>query len=277
MLKNILTFGGAGKLKKELETFENLQHNFISASQQYSLLIESRSILFYNLMIERNEAIRNFELLKSLIRIKKELKSKKTESNIDSLSIDVGVNFNNLIKIENSDFTEIIDSSIRNISKSTGQSFDRIVDSFNNKGVVSKQELKAEALMIGVDLVGEAFNYIGNLNEEVNRKRKEVQHHIDILQNRLQQIYDSYENLFADSLRIDEIFQSLNKNNKIFVEKYKLIIEKYFVGYDLNNKNEHLHNYNDNLEQDIKFLIMFCNEYSKTIKINITSQHNISN
>jgi len=269
MLKNILTFGGAGKLKRETETFESLQHKYITSSQQYNLLIKNRSILFYNLMLERNEAIRNFELLKSLIKIQKKIKSKKMDSNNDELSTIVDVNFNKMINIKKNNYTQIIDSSIRNISKSTDKSFDRLINNFNSNGTLTKQDIKVEALMVGVDLVGEAFNYIGNLNNEVNQKRKEVQQHISSLQIGLSKIFDSYGNVFADSLRIDEIFQVLNKNNQIFIEKYKNILEKYFMDYDLNKKNEQLNNFQNSLEQDIKFLIMLCNEYSKTKKVNI--------
>src|SRR5690554_1200504 len=103
MLKDILTFGGNSKLKKEVQIYEHLQQTHILASQQYNLLVKNRSVLFYNLMLERNEALRNFELLKSLIKRHKEIKSKKADNNKDKLSIEINLDLNKMIKIEDSD------------------------------------------------------------------------------------------------------------------------------------------------------------------------------
>jgi|SRR5690554_457302 len=270
MLKDILTFGGNSKLKKEVQIYEHLQQTHILASQQYNLLVKNRSVLFYNLMLERNEALRNFELLKSLIKRHKEIKSKKADNNKDKLSIEINLDLNKMIKIEDSDnYVKSIDNSIRNISKSTGNSFDRLMNSFNNNGTISKQDLKGEALMLGVDMLGEAFNYIGNLNDEIAKKRKKVQGHISKLEVGLSKILDSYGSVYADSLRIDEIFQFLNKSNQMFIEKYKSIMNKHFIDYDLSLKKSETESFNTDLEQDIKSLIIICNEYSKTRKIDI--------
>jgi len=272
MLKDILTFGGNSKLKKEVQIYEHLQQTHILASQQYNLLVKNRSVLFYNLMLERNEALRNFELLKSLIKRHKEIKSKKADNNKDKLSIEINLDLNKMIKIEDSDnYVKSIDNSIRNISKSTGNSFDRLMNSFNNNGTISKQDLKGEALMLGVDMLGEAFNYIGNLNDEIAKKRKKVQGHISKLEVGLSKILDSYGSVYADSLRIDEIFQFLNKSNQMFIEKYKSIMNKHFIDYDLSLKKSETESFNTDLEQDIKSLIIICNEYSKTRKIDINN------
>lgn len=277
MLKNLLTLGGSSKLEREIKELYYLRDVYMAAGKQYNLLVENRALLFNNLLIERNEAIRNFELTKSLIRVvKNELKSKKTEANKDMLSINVNINnnINQLNNIENIDLTNVIDNSIRNISKSVGQSFDRLSVNFDSKGHLTKQDLKIEALSLGVNLVGEAFTYIENLNKEVSKRRKKVQKHIAILQKHLNRILDSYRNLYAESLRIDEVFQVLNKNNKVFIEKYKSIIEKYFINYDLNKINNKIDNYESNLEQEIKSLMMICSEYKKTTNINIDNKGN---
>lgn len=271
MFKNILTFGGHGRLQREIRDFESLSNFCQEASANYTALVENRSILLRNLIIERNEAVRNFTLLRTLISKYATVSSgEEYEANLDNLTEFVSIKLDKHVEIEDINHEEILDNAIANISKSASRALDRFGgDTKLSSGSYSKKDLKVDALMFGLDVAGDVFDYASNLNAEVNAKRAEVQQRIKRLNYIAENILETYSDIYMESKRIDEIFYVLNRSNQAFINKYKDIVNKYFDDYSLDINSSKFKGYEADFERDLRSLMVICTSYSKNKKINV--------
>jgi len=265
-LKNLITGGGYGRLEENRKTYKEIARIYNYAKERYFVLDQNRYILYFNLELERKEAIRNIELVKTIFSTLKAVKSSEIALNNDDLSATA---FDKLEKNLLPTYSSLGVVSINFQDKAT-KSLLNSIEKLNNKaadGVITKKDLKAEGMIFGAQLLGSAIESTLDFNRKVNEENKILVENINLMNRELPEMLLQSRNYYAELKRMEELSNSLIFFNDKFSNAYKNFIEKYFNNYNLNkmrvsNKTA--------FQSDLNFLKQICSEYSTARKVNIS-------
>lgn len=265
-------------MKREQEELEDLEIFHYNVKERFENLCYLRTELLTRLLEERLDADRNFCLMKSLIKTVKETISKK--SNIldkDVLTLIEFTDIEESITQIRSNFENIISGNLDQLSEGANSSLERLSNTFLDKGEISKEDIKNEALSLGIDMAFSAISYIGDINSEVNKQREIVKENRALFQNNLKNMLKSYRDVYKELLRIREIATTLNKSNEVFVTSYQHFLNKHFINENLNKlSNKSIKNnqelYNEFLKE-LEYLLNICNNYASIRKVYVNKSN----
>lgn len=264
--KNLITLGGYNRLEENKKKYKEIARTYNYAKERYFILDQNRHILYFNLELERKEAIRNIELVKTIFSTLKSVKASEIILNNDQLSATA---FDRLENDLLPSFSTLGIVSIDFHNKATISLLSSI-DNLNKKaadGVITKNDLKTEGVIFAAQILDSAINSTIEFNKKVNEENKILVHNINLMNNELPEMLFKSRNYFAELKRMEEIANSLMFFNEKFSKAYKNFIEKYYINYELSkikilDKNE--------FYTDLNFLKNICSEYSTARKVNLT-------
>lgn len=264
-LKNLITLGGYNRLEENRKTYKEIARTYNYAKERYFILDQNRYILYFNLELERKEAIRNIELVKTILLTMKTVKSSEIVLNNDNLSYSLDI----LEKDLSPPFSTLGIVSIDFQNKATISLLNSI-DNLNKKaadGVITKKDLKTEGIIFGAQLIGSAIDSTLDFNRKVNEENATLVENINLMNSELPEMLLQSRNYYGELKRMEEIANSLIFFNEKFSNAYKNFIEKYYKKYNI-KKIDAIKN--SDFQADLNFLQQICKEYSTARKVNIT-------
>ena len=266
--KNIITFGGYGKLEDEKKEFEILKNKYSHISSSFSDLYKNRLEAYTNLEEERIEAHRNFAIAKNLLKKFKNVNNNenlKTTDNVTNVEIR---NYQQEKFNYEVSFNKNLDAITNTFSSSVENSFKR------NKGKnikdISKNEFLLEAGVVAVETIFESFSQAINYNGEIQKQRKQIQREKQRVISIIDKLFSNAEIVYAETLRIIEVGKVLNVNNRVFTEKYfeinKFVTKQSIIKQFWNEINSKKITPTNEINIKIAQLMNICAGYNKTDK-----------
>lgn len=272
IFKNIVTLGGHSRLQKDIADMKNVQGYYGYLYADFNPLVEAQNRSFQLLKQEREAAVKNLFLVKTLIfKIKKNV-SDQTQK----------------IILDESTFVADIDPSIRNsaISGEVSVNFEEIGTSFltsvesslsvlNSKEKITKNDLQYAAISVGIEVLGNFINEIAEINKQVTKQRELVKAELIKLRDAISKITEYHTPIFYETLRAIEIAEALNKTNQVFTAKFLKLNEMLFTKSkfklfwdEVTNKKLELTE-----EETLELLILksICSQYNQINKQKIES------
>lgn len=219
--KNIITWGGYGKLEDEKKEFEILKNTYTHISSSFFELYKDRLEAYTNLEYERLEAHRNFAIAKNLLKKFKNVgnnQNLKTNDNLTSVEIkkfqqekfNYEVSFNKNLEAITNTFSSSIEKSLKRNKGKNIKDF-------------SKDQFLLEAGVVAIETIFEGFSQAINYNGEIQKQREQIQREKQRVINTIDKLFANAEIVYAETQRIIEVGKVLNINNQVFTSKYSEI------------------------------------------------------
>lgn len=219
--KNLITWGGYGKLEDEKKEFEILKNTYTHISSSFFDLYKDRLEAYTNLEHERLEAHRNFAIAKNLLKKFKNVgnnQNLKTNDNLTSVEIkkfqqekfNYEVSFNKNLEAITNTFSSSIEKSLKRNKGKNIKDF-------------SKDQFLLEAGVVAIETLFESFSQAINYNGEIQKQRKQIQREKQRVINTIDKLFANAEIVYAETQRIIEVGKVLNINNQVFTQKYSEI------------------------------------------------------
>jgi hypothetical protein len=263
--KNIITFGNFGRLEDDIKIFAYRRSILEEIVKEYDIAMFSQKKAFTILNIEREKAIKNLALFKSIIKkIKKnvqdniaiKVRDKKTDSNNFINYGSIQSFRNNLPDLNVDEFSDVF--------------FIKVQSSISALG--AKKEIDKNDLIIhGADVAISAMvNFLSatiSINRNVIEKRRLIKDKTLDISDSVKSIKDSFPIIYAETNRVGEIALLLNKNNFIFTGKFielNLLVHSKSHFYQFIDFLQDIRfDANEDVKKKIIFLGQICSEYNK--------------
>lgn len=275
-LNNILSFGSDKKLEQEQLDLNNLIYNYNRIIEAFNFILISRKNLIKTLSVERFEAERNFTLLATLITTVKVINRNSKEEKADKIY--EAVNYESLdgfYSSEKVDSERIAFEAFEGFVSFSNASFERITNTMVENGGLSKKELKGELLGLGASAIISGLEYVSKVNEEISKKREKIRAIRAKIQERIDNVFSSYREVYKDSERAKELISVLNKNNEVFLSIYLKVLNQYFEDCDYSKlKRGTLQDLvrDKDFLSNLNKLAIICEDYSKVRHTTITRE-----
>ena len=265
--KNVITGGKAYKLERKKDRLRCLSASCSDVKEKMEVLADSNNILSDYLKTARIASYRNLFLAKELIFIgKKKVEGKKQMVIVDENHGIAEVVDLKVDKVEDINYQS--DLFFSDMGLSLSNSLDKLSNSFESKGAVSKNDLALAVIEVGVDTLINSIEQVININEEVKEAIIKVEEGINSAIKYLNQSTQAIQIYKASLLRQSEILIALTVCNKAFIAAYEPLREKTFgkpslIRYIFKNKAEVNFIQSIQFKEDIKHLMILCSEYNK--------------
>jgi len=268
--KNILTLGNHGKLQKEIDQFKSVSEYYTCLEGDFKPLIEVHKASAAYLQTEREAAIKNLFLVKTLIkRIKNNVDEKGQELKLDDF-----------IKVEISKDNKVNDNLDVDVNFNWNNVGGEFVDSLNDslgflssKKSISTKDLKTEAILVGIDALGAALDSVLEINSQVNEQRAKIQEQLSKVSEAIDNIQNYYPEIYFESSRALEIAGALNMANQVFSRQFTAVHDKLFNKSKWRLFWEEFRNIKilitDEDKYEIQKLMLACSSYNKIYQQNI--------
>jgi hypothetical protein len=265
--KNIITFGRHGKLKSEVKDFELTVENYRRIEDAYLNICNERLRAFLYLQYEREDAKRNFTLMRNLISRVKEVGSKNSIELTDSIAVIDQKYYMQAVTNFSVDFDRSYQVFSDTVSTSFNSSLRRLEDKNSKNKKITKEDLIEEGVVFAIDSIISGIEQIINLNSEVNEKRAQIVEETRKVQKALDKILSSYNDVSAEANRILEIANVLNINNKAFTTFYVEInnllnVKPFFSRFIQDFLNVKIIP-SDDVNDKLAMLLTVCSDYNK--------------
>lgn len=262
--KNFITAGKYNLLQNEQIEFNNLAKSFSLVQDSYVELNQTHLNALNFLKKEREDVVKNLSLSKNLIsRIKSIANNKKQEIKNDFLTYVENEN----VEFKLGDVTINFQGKLDNVSNTFVNSLDSSFKRLDKKKTYTKTDVQTELAIVAIDTLMKGVGEILNANREVNEKRKYITESTRKINNAFRTMTGQAPKLYAETKRMIEIAEVLNKHNQVFTIKY-LAINK-----DINSKSgisiffNDLFNKkivpNENMQMNLHTLMKFSSDYSR--------------